>query len=81
MPPTASRASLVLLHQIHFNDTLLKDMGARIKAPGTALARSLPQIAYVLDDHPDVVAAYAREITQVCLALMAERRRAAPRSR
>ena len=60
---------------------LLKDMGARIKAPGTALARSLPQIAYVLDDHPELIAAYAREITQVCLALMAERRRAAPKNR
>lgn len=26
MPETASRSSLVLLHQIHYNDTLLKDM-------------------------------------------------------
>jgi hypothetical protein len=53
---------------------LLRDMGARIRPPGTALARSLPQIAYVLDDHPDLVAALSRAVTQMCLALTSGRR-------
>lgn len=34
MPETASRASLVLLHQIHYHDLLLKDMGVNHRRKG-----------------------------------------------
>ena len=34
MPNTPSRANLVLLHQIHYHDSLLKDMGVRHRRKG-----------------------------------------------
>ena len=34
MPETSSRSSLVLLHQIHYNDTLLKDMNVSHRRKG-----------------------------------------------
>ena len=38
MPQTASRAALVLLHQTHYHDALLKDMGERHRRKGNPLA-------------------------------------------
>jgi len=41
MPATPSRAALVLLHQTHWHDALLRDMGERHRRKGNALAELL----------------------------------------
>ena len=38
MPATPSRASLVLLHQTHYHDALLRDMGVPHRRKGNPLA-------------------------------------------
>ena len=38
MPDTPSRASLVLLHQVHYHDTLLKDLGVPHRRKGNPLS-------------------------------------------
>ena len=42
MPDTPARASLILLHQTHFHDRLLKDMGIPHRRRGANIAAELP---------------------------------------
>ncbi|CAE7199890.1 FMO1 [Symbiodinium natans] len=55
MPATSSRASLVLLHQVHFHDTLLKDMGLRHLRKANFLAEAL--MPYQPEDYNGIVGA------------------------
>ena len=41
MPPTSSRASLVLLHQTHFHDSILKDMSIPHRRKGNNIFAEL----------------------------------------
>ena len=41
MPPTSSRSALVLLHQLHYYDQLLKDMGEKPSRKSNMVAEYL----------------------------------------
>ncbi|KNC83865.1 hypothetical protein SARC_03890 [Sphaeroforma arctica JP610] len=53
MPKTASRASLVLLHQIHYHDLLLKDMGLSTNLKSNVLAEYM--MPYEPADYKSVI--------------------------
>jgi len=60
MPTTPSRASLVLLHQIHFYDLLLKDMGLPHFRKSNPLAEAF--MPYESADYNGVIAPIGQAI-------------------
>ena len=53
MPETASRASLVLLHQTHYHDRLLKDMGLPHRRKSNPLSELF--MPYQAGDYDNVI--------------------------
>jgi hypothetical protein len=58
MPPTPSRASLALLHQVHYNDSLCCDMGVPHRRKGANAAAEL-FAPYTSRDYDGIVKAAA----------------------